>query len=92
MTEKTKKPQGFAAMDPEKRREISSKGGKAVRKGNRSFSTNKELAVAAARKGGLAVPPEKRTFSVSRDAAVAAGRKGGLAFSKKIKGTTDGPV
>lgn len=92
MTEKTKKPQGFAAMSPEKRREIAAKGGKAVQNSNRSFSKSKELAAAAGRKGGVSVPPEKRTFSVNRDAAVAAGRKGGLAFSKKIKGTTDGPV
>lgn len=92
MTEKTRKPQGFAAMSPEKRREIAAKGGKAVDNSKRSFSKSKELASAAGRKGGIAVPPEKRKFSTDRDAAVAAGRKGGMAFPKKIKGETDGSV
>ena len=52
MAEKSKR--GFASMSAEKRREIASMGGKAIRDGNRSFSLNRELAVAAGRKGGAA--------------------------------------
>lgn len=45
---------GFAAMDPDKRREIARKGGASVPADKRSFSTNKALAETAGRKGGLA--------------------------------------
>ncbi len=53
MAEK-KKPRGFAAMSLEKRREIASRGGRAVPAESRAFSTNRELAAAAGAKGGLA--------------------------------------
>jgi general stress protein YciG len=43
---------GFAAMDPERRREIARKGGASVPSEKRSFSKNKELATEAGRKGG----------------------------------------
>lgn len=46
------KPRGFAAMDPERRREISAKGGSSVPAEKRSFSRNHDLAAAAGRKGG----------------------------------------
>jgi hypothetical protein len=49
MTEK--KPRGFAAMGPEKRREIASKGGKAVPAEKRYYA-NKANASAAGLKGG----------------------------------------
>ncbi len=48
----TKPKRGFASMDPEKQREIASKGGKAVPAEKRSFSQNSDLA-AAGRKGGI---------------------------------------
>lgn len=40
-------------MTPEKRREIATLGGKALKPEQRSFSQNRELARAAGRKGGL---------------------------------------
>ena len=40
-------------MTPERRREVSSMGGKALRPTQRSFSQNRELAREAGRKGGL---------------------------------------
>lgn len=40
-------------MTPERRREISSLGGKAIPAQKRSFSQNRELAREAGRKGGL---------------------------------------
>lgn len=72
-------PRGFAAMDPERQREIARMGGRAVDPAKRSFSQNNDLARRAGRKGGLAVDPAKRNFSVNREMSIAAGRKGGLA-------------
>jgi general stress protein YciG len=54
ITGKPKARRGFAAMDPEKRREIARKGGAATRPENRSFAKNRELAAEAGRKGGEA--------------------------------------
>jgi general stress protein YciG len=71
------KPKGFAAMAPERQRELARQGGKAVPPEKRSFATNRDLAVAAGRKGGLATPPEKRSFSQDRTLARTAGVKGG---------------
>jgi len=54
MTTKPKQYRGFAAMSPEKRREISTKGGAAVPADKRSFARDKALAAAAGAKGGSA--------------------------------------
>ncbi|MDB4966175.1 MAG: hypothetical protein JWN44_1864 [Myxococcales bacterium] len=43
---------GFAAMDAEKRRAISRKGGESVPAEKRSFSQDRELAAQAGKKGG----------------------------------------
>ena len=45
---------GFAAMDPDKQREIASKGGQSAPDEARSFSQDPELASEAGRKGGEA--------------------------------------
>jgi general stress protein YciG len=45
---------GFASMDPDKQREIASKGGQSVAPGDRSFAQDRELAAEAGRKGGQA--------------------------------------
>ena len=50
----TKRPRGFAAMTPERRREIAAKGGASVPHASRSFVANRDLAIAAGRKGGQA--------------------------------------
>jgi general stress protein YciG len=47
-----KSRRGFASMTPERRKEISSMGGKSVNPANRAFAKNKELAKAAGRQGG----------------------------------------
>lgn len=70
-------PTGFAAMTPERRKEIAQMGGRAVPKEKRTFARNPESAAAAGRKGGIAVPAEKRSFSRDPEFARAAGRKGG---------------
>jgi general stress protein YciG len=45
---------GFAAMDPERRREIARRGGASVPREKRSFAQDRDLAVNAGRKGGAA--------------------------------------
>lgn len=68
---------GFAGMDPQRQREIASKGGKSVPAEERSFSRNHDLAAQAGRKGGKSVPAGERSFSRNHSLAVEAGRKGG---------------
>ena len=45
---------GFAAMDPERRREIARRGGASVPSDKRSFAQDRTLAADAGRKGGSA--------------------------------------
>lgn len=45
---------GFAAMTPERRREIARKGGASVPGEKRSFAMDRDLAAQAGRKGGEA--------------------------------------
>lgn len=52
MTNETPKARGFAAMAPERRREISRLGGASVPADKRSFSTDRTLATNAGTKGG----------------------------------------
>jgi general stress protein YciG len=66
---------GFASMSPEKRREISSKGGKSIPPEKRSFSQNRALAREAGRIGGINLQAEKRSFSRDPRIAAAAGSK-----------------
>lgn len=74
---------GFASMTPEKRRQIASMGGKAVKKENRSFSKDRKLAVEAGRKGGMLVLASNRSFARDRKFAAECGRKGGSTPTKK---------
>lgn len=71
--------QGFASMDPEKQRNIASKGGQSVPAAKRSFAQDPGLAAEAGRKGGQSVQAESRSFSRNRELAAQAGRKGGQA-------------
>jgi general stress protein YciG len=50
--QRPKARRGFAAMSPEKRREIARKGGASVPGEKRSFSQSPDLAAKAGRKGG----------------------------------------
>ena len=52
----SKAKRGFAAMSPERRREIAAKGGAAVPAEKRSFSQSRDLAARAGRSGGSASP------------------------------------
>ena len=46
------KLRGFAALSPERRREIARKGGQSVPAEKRTFAKDRELAAEAGRKGG----------------------------------------
>ncbi len=72
-SDKTKNPKkrGFAALDPEKRREISSAGGKAVHAQGKGHEFTSEEARRAGAKGGTAIAQD-----VAHMAEI--GRKGGL--------------
>jgi general stress protein YciG len=52
----TPRLRGFAAMSPERRREIGAKGGAAVPADRRSFSQDRTLAARAGAIGGSASP------------------------------------
>jgi len=58
---------GFAAMDPERQREIARKGGASVPDEKRSFSQDRDLAAAAGRKGGEASHGGGRTSRRASD-------------------------
>jgi general stress protein YciG len=73
------KLRGFASLSPERRKEVASMGGKAVKAENRTFSRDPMAARIAGQKGGLSVDPAKRAFSQDRALASAAGRKGAMA-------------
>jgi uncharacterized protein len=69
----SKPKRGFAAMSPERQREIARKGGESVPAENRSFSRNRELAATAGRKGGEASHghrPMREESSAANDASV----------------------
>ena len=53
-TGKPRARRGFAAMNPERRREIARKGGASVPGEKRSFAKDRDLAASAGRKGGEA--------------------------------------
>jgi general stress protein YciG len=72
-------------MDPEKRRLIAAKGGKAVKAESRSFSKDRNLAKLAGQKGGRSVSAEKRSFALDRALAVRAGKS-----ARKNKGEGGG--
>jgi len=62
MTTDTKKLRGFAHMkehNPERFAELTRKGGSSVQPQNRSFASNRELAIKAGRKGGKVVRQTK---------------------------------
>ena len=54
MEERTKQRRGFAAMSPERQREIASKGGKTAHARGTAHQWDREAAQAAGSKGGAA--------------------------------------
>lgn len=74
-----KSHRGFAAMPPEKQREIASKGGKAAHESGRAHEFTSEEAAEAGRKGGKAAHQSGRAHEFTSEEAAEAGRKGGHA-------------
>lgn len=74
----TKQRRGFAAMDPEKQREIASKGGKTSHASGKAHEFTPEEARVAGRKGGLKVSSDRRHMAVI-------GRMGGIARGEAIE-------
>src|ERR1044071_7179259 len=66
---------GFASMDPQGKREIASKGGRAAHEKGTAHEFSADEARAAGRKGG-------ETVSRNRDHMASIGRKGGEAVSR----------
>jgi general stress protein YciG len=62
---------GFASMDPDRQREIASKGGRAAHKKGAAHQWTREEAQAAGRKGGLA--RHRKMSSPSTDVIAAEG-------------------
>jgi general stress protein YciG len=79
-----RKLRGFASMDPAKRREIASLGGKAVQATGKAHRFNSEEARAAGRKGGTVAAAKGTAHRFSSEEARAAGRKGGK--KRKVEG------
>jgi general stress protein YciG len=74
-----KKRRGFAAMSPDKQREIARKGGRAAHANGKAHEFSQEEASAAGRIGGKQV-------SSNAEHMAKIGRMGGLARGKKFKG------
>ncbi len=69
--------QGFASMDPDKQREIASKGGQVAHQKGTAHEFTPEEAREAGRKGGLAAHEKGTAHEFTSEEAKAAGRKGG---------------
>ena len=79
--ETTGKKRGFASMNPEKQREIASKGGKAAHAAGRALEFTPDEARDAGRKGGQRV-------SVDRVHMAEIGRSGGRARARRLHSRT----
>lgn len=73
---------GFASMDPQKQREIASKGGRAAHERGTAHEFTTDEARAAGRKGGEVV-------SRNREHMSAIGRKGGESRGARARETRD---
>ncbi|HEU4409803.1 MAG TPA: KGG domain-containing protein [Polyangiaceae bacterium] len=74
---------GFASMNPEKQREIASKGGKAAHAKGTAHEFTPEEARIAGRKGGQAAHAKGTAHEFTPEEARVAGRKGGQAAHEK---------
>lgn len=69
---------GFAAMDPERQRQIASRGGKIAHEKGKAHEFSSEEAKGAGRKGGLSISQDKAHMA-------AIGREGGFARARRAK-------
>jgi general stress protein YciG len=78
MTGKSKR--GFASMDPDRQKEIASKGGRAAHAKGTAHEWSKDEARAAGRKGGVIVSRDREHMSaIGREGGEARGRANALA-------------
>lgn len=70
---------GFAAMDPERQRQIASKGGRASHQSGNAHQFTSDEARIAGSKGGKAAHERGTAHEFTSEEARAAGRKGGQA-------------
>jgi len=75
----TPKRRGFAAMDPARQREISSKGGRAAHESGNANEFTPQAAREAGSKGGRAAHQNGTAHEFTSAEARVAGAKGGLA-------------
>ncbi|MBL8505954.1 MAG: stress-induced protein [Methylobacillus glycogenes] len=75
--QQTPAPRGFAAMSPQKQREIASMGGKAAHAKGTAHEFDSNSARLAGRKGGQAAHAKGTAHQFTSKEAQAAGRKGG---------------
>ena len=73
--ERTRRPRGFAAMDPKLVSELATRGGKAAHRAGTAHEFTSEEARVAGRKGALATHAKRRTKAAA--AATAAASNGG---------------
>jgi len=83
-----KSRRGFASMDPAKRREIASKGGRAAHAQGSAHEFTPEEARVAGRKGGEAAHARGTAHQFTPEEAREAGRKGGQARSARSAART----
>ncbi len=89
MAEKSNR--GFAAMDPEKQRQIASKGGRAAHAKGTAHHFTPEEAREAGRKGGMAAHAKGTAHEFTPEEAREAGRKGGLRSQRRRPDTAANP-
>ena len=78
MTGKSKR--GFASMDPERQKEIASKGGRAAHAKGTAHEWSRDEARAAGRKGGVIVSRDREHMSaIGREGGEARGRANAIA-------------
>jgi general stress protein YciG len=70
-----KKKRGFAALTPEQRREIASKGGRAAQRKGKAHRWTAEEAVEAGRRGGIVSQQRQTGFRFDSETGAAAARK-----------------
>ena len=82
---KGRSARGFASMDPQRQREIASRGGRAAHQKGTAHQFNPEEARIAGSKGGQAAHRKGTAHEFSPEEARAAGRKGGQASHARNK-------
>jgi general stress protein YciG len=91
--EQKPKHRGFASMDPEKQREIASKGGKAAHEQGRAHEFSSDEARHAGRKGGEVVSQDRKHMAeIGREGGMARGRRERERQAARANGPVSGTV